>query len=118
MLEVAILYQIKVAIIIHSKSRIGFFDNNLINKGGLLYWNMISFLSQVHIFNSILHFENNRLISRNGALAIEGWQNMEIINSKLTFINNICYLLNSPIVQHLRGLKFYAFMSVLTVQCP
>ena len=47
-------------------------------------------------------------------MVIEGLQNMEIINSKLTFINNTCYLLNSPIVQHLRGLKFYTFMSVLT----
>ena len=76
---------------------------------------MISFLSQVHIFNSVLYFENNRLISRNEALmVIEGLQNMEIINSKLTFINNTCYLLNSSIVQHLRGIKFYTFMSVLT----
>ena len=47
-------------------------------------------------------------------MVIEGLQNMEIINSKLTFINNTCYLLNSPIVQYLRGLKFYTFMSVLT----
>ena len=47
-------------------------------------------------------------------MVVEGLQNMEIINSELTFINNTCYLSNSPIVQHLRGLKFYAFMSVLT----
>ena len=75
---------------------------------------MISFLSQVHIFNSVLHFENNRLISRNGALmVIEDLQNMEIINSKLTFINIFAIYYNSPVVQDLRGLKFYTFMSVL-----
>ena len=98
-------------IIIHPNSRIEFYNNNLISKKDLLYWNMNSFASEVCIFHSILHFENNVISNKGALMIIDGLQNMEITNSELIFINNTCYL--CPVMRYFGGYKFYTFMSVL-----